>query len=150
MSELTPRLSLYKPADDGSEPLNVATDLNDNLEKLDSAVGAVPATSTTPPAGVFNGMIRQNTDDQSLQYYRNNTTWTQIWAKGAAFAGDALVALGNKIGIGTLTPGAVLDAITASAADIFLRLKVTGDTEPRVQIESTGIKLGPGGVTAPD
>lgn len=150
MSELTPRLGLYKPADDGSEPLNVATDLNDNLERLDTAVGAVPATTSTPPPGVFNGMIRQNTDDQSLQYYRNNTTWTQILAKGAAFAGDILQTVGSKIGIGTLTPGAIIDAITGSASDILARFKVTGDTQPRVQIESTGIKLGPGGSTAPD
>lgn len=150
MSELTPRLSLYKPADDGSEILNVATDLNDNLEKLDASIGAVPATTTTPPAVVFDGMLRQNTNDQSLQYYRNNSTWTQIWAKGAAFAGDALMALGNKIGIGTLTPGAILDAVTASASDILARFKVTGDTQPRVQIESTGLRLGPGGATATD
>lgn len=150
MSELTPRLNLYKPADDGSEPLDVATDLNDNLEKLDSSIGAVPATTTTPPPNVYDGMIRQNTNDQSLFYFRNNTTWTQIWAKGAAFAGDALVTLGNKIGIGTLTPGAVLDAITGSASDVLARFKVTGDTQPRVQLEHTGLKLGPGGSTATD
>lgn len=150
MSELTPRLSLYKPADDGSEPVNVSTDLNDNLEKLDASIGAVPALVATPPAGVFNGMLRQNTDDESVQYYRNNTTWTQIWAKGAAFAADALVTLGSKIGVGTLTPGAVLDAITGSSSDLLARFKVTGDTQPRVQIEHTGIKLGPGGSTATD
>jgi hypothetical protein len=150
MSELTPRLSLYKPADDGSEPVNVATDINDNLEKLDASIGAVPATVATPPAGVFNGMVRQNTDNQSLYYYRNNTTWTQILAKGAAFAADALLALGNKIGIGTLTPGAVLDAIVGSSADLLARFKVTGDTQPRIQIETTGIKMGPGGATVTD
>lgn len=150
MSELTPRLSLYKPADDGSEPVNVATDINDNLEKLDASVGAVPALVATPPPGIFNGMLRQNTDDESLQYYRNNTTWTQIWAKGAAFAADALMTIGSKIGIGTLTPGAVLDAVTATSSDLLARFKVTGDTQPRVQIEHTGIKLGPGGSTATD
>lgn len=150
MSDTTPRLGLYKPADDGSEPINVATDINDNLEKLDASVGAVPATVSTPPPGIFNGMLRQNTDDQSLYYYRNNSTWTQIWSKGAAFAGDALLALGNKIGIGTLTPGAVLDAIVGSAGDLLVRLKVTGDTQPRIQIESTGIRLGPGGSTVTD
>jgi hypothetical protein len=150
MAETTPRLALYKPADDGSEPVNVATDINDNLEKLDASVGAVPATVSTPPPGVFNGMIRQNTDNESLYYYRNNTTWTQIFAKGAAFAADALIALGNKIGIGTLTPGAVLDAIVGNSADLLARFKVTGDTQPRIQIETTGIKMGPGGATVPD
>jgi hypothetical protein len=150
MAENTPRLGLYKPADDGSEPLNVATDLNDNLEKLDASIGAVPATSSTPPPGVFNGMFRQNTDTEGLEYYRNNTTWTQILAKGAAFAGNILATVGNKIGIGTTSPGAVLDAIVGNSADLLARFRVSGDTQPRVQIETTGIKLGPGGATATD
>jgi hypothetical protein len=150
MAELTPRLGLYKPADDGSEPLNVATDLNDNLEKIDATIGAVPATVATPPPVVYNGMLRQNTDDQSLYYFRNNTTWTQILSKGATFAGDLLIGLGNKIGINVPAPGAAIDAILGNAADILARFKVTGDTQPRVQLESTGLKLGPGGATVPD
>ncbi len=44
MASTTPRLNLYMPADDGSEPINVATDLNDNLEKVDASIGFVPAT----------------------------------------------------------------------------------------------------------
>jgi hypothetical protein len=150
MSSTTPRLGFYKPADDGSEPLNVATDLNDNLERLDTTVGVVPATVSTPPPGVFNGMMRQNTDDQTVQYYRNNTTWTQLFSQGAAFAANALITLGNKIGIGTISPGAVLDAIVGSSSDLLARFRVSGDTQPRVQLEATGLKLGPGGSTATD
>lgn len=150
MADSTPRLGFYKPADDGSEPVNVATDINDNLEKLDASIGAVPATSTTPPPGVFDGMIRQNTNDQTLYYYRNNSVWTQILAKGAAFAGDLLITVGSKLGIGTTSPGAAIDAVLASASDILARFKVSGDAQPRVQIESTGIRLGPGGSTATD
>lgn len=149
MSELTPRLNLYKPADDGSEPVNVATDLNDNLEILDASIGAIPATTTTPPVTVFDGMLRQNTDDESL-YYRRGSTWTQILAKGAAFAGNLLLTLGNRIGIGTTTPGAILDVVVSNAADLILRFKSATDTQPRVVLDQTGLFIGPGGTTAAD
>lgn len=55
MSTTTPRLGLYKPADDGSELANVSTDLNGNLDRLEAAVGTVPVTSL--PTSCFNGKI---------------------------------------------------------------------------------------------
>lgn len=147
MSSTTPRLNLYMPADDGSEIVNVATDLNDNLEKIDASIGAVPATSSTPPNSPFDGMLRQNTDDQTVQYYRNGSTWTQLWSAGSTFVSNAILALGNKIGIGVTNPEAVLDAITASVSDILLRFKVSGESTSRVELTPTSLKFGSGSDT---
>lgn len=147
MSSTTPRLNLYMPADDGSEVVNVATDLNDNLEKIDASIGAVPATSSTPPDSPFDGMIRQNTDTQTVQYYRNNSIWTQLWAAGSTFASNAILALGNKIGIGVTSPGAVIDAITTNVSDLLLRFKINGESTSRVELTPTSLKFGSGSAT---
>lgn len=145
MSETTPRLGLYKPADDGSEPVDVATDLNDNLEKLDSYVGVVPSTSSTPPATPFDGMLTYEADT-SIVKYRKASVWTQLLAKGSTFFADILVGIGQKIGIGTLTPTAVIEAVVTNitTSPTVLKFRQTSDTNPRMQIDRDGIKLGPG------
>jgi hypothetical protein len=57
MSTTTTRLGLYKPASDGSEPPNVATDVNGNMDVLESMVGAVPTVSL--PTSCPDGKIVQ-------------------------------------------------------------------------------------------
>jgi hypothetical protein len=150
MAELTPRLSLYMPADDGSEPVNVATDLNDNLQKIDAVIGAVPATSSVPPATTFIGMFRQNTDTNTLEYLKSGNVWTQILSKGVAFVSNIALASGYKIGINTLTPVAIFEAVVASSTSILARMLVGSEVNPRIQIDSDGIRIGPGGATATD
>lgn len=62
MSTLTSRLRLYKPAADGSENVNVVSDLNDNWDRLDSLVSFVPVTSVTYPASSYQGQAFFETD----------------------------------------------------------------------------------------
>lgn len=150
MSSTTPRLSLYMPADDGSEPLNVSTDINDNLEKIDASVGFVPATESTPPSAMYNGMGRYNTDSGVTSFWKSaSSTWNQLLAAGSTFANDILVGAANKLGIGTTTPGAIVDGVlTSITAFPLLRFRQSSEANPRLQIDSDGIRLGKGSAVA--
>lgn len=149
MSELTPRVGLYKPADDGSQPINVATDLNDNLEKLDSAIGFVPATSATPPTTPFNGMATYETDTGRAKFYKNSV-WTYLLAAGANFLSHINLGKGFRLGLGvTGTPSAVIDVEADSVTSTpLVKYKATAEANPRMQLDSDGIKLGGGATTA--
>jgi len=147
MSATTPRVGFYLPEDDGSEPVNVATDLNDNLEKIDATIGFVPALEATPPSNTFNGMGRYNTDSGKVSFLKA-ATWTQILAEGATFLSNILMGAANRIGIGTTTPAAIVDvAVTNTATVPLLRYKASGEAYPRVQVDNNGIRLGGGSLT---
>ncbi len=145
MSSTTPRVGFYMPNDDGSEPVNVATDINDNLEKLDSSIGFVPSTSASPPATPFDGMATYETDTGQVKF-RKGGVWNYLLSAGATFAGNVLLSAASKIGIGNASPDGILDVIVASIAStpILAKFKQSADTQSRLQIESDGIKIGPG------
>jgi hypothetical protein len=151
MSELTPRLELYKPADDGSEPINVATDINDNLEKLDTVVGFVPSTSVTPPSFVFDGMATYETDTGRAKF-RKSGVWSYLVSAGVSYLADLWLGIGQKLGLGTDTPTAVVEAVVSNigTSPTILKFRQSSDTQPRMQLDSDGIRFGPGGVTATD
>lgn len=151
MSSTTPRVGLYLPADDGSEPVNVATDLNDNMEKLDSAIGFVPATSASPPSTPYDGMATYETDTGRTKF-RKGGVWTYLVSAGASFLSDIWLGVGQKLGLGTTTPAAAIEAVVtdSSVNPNVLRFRQTADTQPRIQIERDGFRLGPGGATVPD
>jgi len=145
MSDTTPRLGLYKPADDGSEPVNVATDLNDNLEKIDSLIGFVPATDAVPPAITYDGMGRYDTDTGKVRYFKNGTTWTQLLSAGASFVGNIILDAANRIGIGVASPAAIVDVdVTDATAVPLAKYKSTAQGNPRLQIDYDGIRAGAG------
>jgi hypothetical protein len=149
MSETTPRLGLYKPADDGSEPINVATDINDNLEKIDTLVGFVPATDSTPPSTTYDGMARYNTDSGKA-FFLKGVTWTQLLSAGVEFVGNIILGAANRIGIGVSSPAAIVDVeVTSATAVPLAKYKSTAEGNPRLQIDSDGIRSGPG-TTATD
>jgi hypothetical protein len=133
------------PADDGSEPINVATDLNDNLEKLDSTIGFVPSTSTTPPSTVYDGMATYETDTGRAKF-RKGGVWNYLATAGASFLSDLWLGIGQKLGLGTTTPTAVIEAVVSSivTAPTLLKFRQNSDTNPRMQIDVDGIKIGPG------
>lgn len=147
MSTTTPRLALYKPADDGSEFVDVATDLNQNFDKLDSSIGFIPATSSTPPPSPFAGMARQDSDT-GRAWYRDsaNSTWVQVLNSGSTFDSNIQLTSGKKIGIG-MVPGASIDLQAATLTDMNLKMKASGDSASRVVIDSNGLALGPGNAT---
>ena len=148
MSSTTPRVGFYMPADDGSEPVNVATDLNDNLEKMDSAVGFAPATSGADPSALYDGKPAYETDTGRAKF-RKGGVWSYLLTSGASFISDIWLGLGQKLGIGTTTPSAVIEAVVSSVvtSPTVLKFRQSADTNPRMQIDVDGIKIGPGNAT---
>jgi hypothetical protein len=147
VSTTTSRLALYKPADDGSEPIDISTDINQNLDKIDAAIGFIPATSSTPPAVPFAGMARQDSDT-GRAYYRNsaNSSWVQIVNEGSTFNADVVMVSGKKLGIGR-TPSTVIDVEHTSTGSLPAQWRVTGDTEPRVRLAWDRLEFGTGAAT---
>jgi len=147
MATTTPRLALYKPADDGSEYVDVATDLNQNMDKLDASIGFIPATSSTPPPSPFAGMARQDSDTVRTWYRDStNSTWIQILSAGGTFDSNIQLTSGKKIGVGT-SPGASLDITAATLGDMAIKMRNAGDTNSRVIIDGA-LSLGPGNISA--
>lgn len=152
MSTTTPRLGLYQPEDDGSEPINVATDLNDNLERIDSGVGFVPSTSAVPPATPFDGMATYETDTNVAKFRKAATSaWVQLLSAGSIFANHLLINAANRIGIGVASsPTAMVDAIVANIFTFpFAKYKASGEPTHRLEINHDGIRIG-GGQVAPE
>ncbi len=118
MSTLSTRLSLYLPASDGSEPYNVVTDLINNFNKIDAAVGATPVTSSTRPASAYDGQWIRETDTNRL-YVSNGTL-----PGSASF-------LTQPFTVGTR-------AIITGANARTLRLAQTADSEDRWLVDSDG------------
>lgn len=135
MSSTTSRVSLYKPA--GSENINVTTDLNNNLDKIDTNLGCrVVATATARNAisPFWEGMLVRQTDTGAV-YVSNGTppisgSWTQV-----ATAGSALSITG--------TNSMVLNGTASST--VKLESLVSGDGNDRFQMTADGtMKWGPG------
>lgn len=80
MSTTTPRVGLYKPADDGSEPANVSTDLNGNTDILEANLGVVPVTAL--PTSCMDGKVVRVTTAGNRVYYARGAmpggTWVEI------------------------------------------------------------------------
>jgi hypothetical protein len=68
----TPKLGLYRPLADGSEFYSVVTDLLNNWDKIDAAMGATAVTSSTRPASAYNGQLIRETDTSRV-YVSNGT-----------------------------------------------------------------------------
>lgn len=85
----TTRLSLYKTSSDGSDLVNVVTDLLNNWDAIDLNIGYRDCTSTTRPSTVWKGLPIRESDTGRL-YISNGTSpasgsWKQIPAEGATF-----------------------------------------------------------------
>jgi hypothetical protein len=75
----TTKLGLVKPTPGTAEPVNVLTQLDDNWDKIDSAMGNGIFTSVTNPTGGnrFNGQIIYETDTTLWKMW-DGTNWIII------------------------------------------------------------------------
>jgi len=100
MSTLTSRLRLYKPAADGSENVNVVSDLNDNWDRLDAMVSFVPVTVGTYPASGYRGEAFYETDTGkgyiNTSAVASTITKAQVLVAGAGF--DSNISLTSSAG----------------------------------------------------
>lgn len=116
MSALTARLGLYKPA--GGELMNVVTDLDNNLDKLDAAIGFVPSTSTTRPTAVFSGMSIRETDTGRLYVSDGSIPASGSWTRQLNIVG---------------TP-----SLVSLTTDLVIRNRVGTEGNDRLQIRGDG------------
>lgn len=85
-STTTTRLALVKPTPGTSEPVNIATQLNTNWDKVDSSIGAIPCTEATKPASPYDGMIIRTTDTRRLYVWNaTQANWDQVMSVGSSF-----------------------------------------------------------------
>jgi len=135
MSTTTTRLSLYKTASDGSEFVNVVTDLLNNLDAIDLNIGYRDCTSTTRPSTVWRGLPIRESDTGRL-YVSNGSapasaSWVEIPSAGASvlsamtFAGA--VGMNSTLAVtGAATFNSTLRSV--GAASLNSTLAVTGAT----------------------
>lgn len=144
----SPRLGLYRTAADGSEDVNVVLDVLNNLDKLDTFVGALACTSGTHPASPYNGQVIRETDTGKLLVCTNTSgpVFTQVLF-GTAVYGSAL----NVVGSVSLTGPSGFFHESDTSFDISLATSVDGDTQHRFRLFASGrMEWGPGGATARD
>lgn len=156
MGTTTTRISLYKPLDDGSEFVNVATDLNQNWDKLDAAAGFQVVTSSTRPSSPYSGKGIAESDTSYRTYFSNGTSpasasWVQIPNSGSTFNADLDLTSGKQINIGASSSVASIAVVNSATGDDFLSSRITGDTQSRYLVDANGDTYwGPGGSTAAD
>jgi hypothetical protein len=110
MSSLTTRVGLYKPADDGSEPPSVSTDLNGNWDIVESRIGVVPTVSL--PASCPDGKIVQVAG--------------RVWVTIGAQPGGAWVELAAKPLFGRQTSDQAVSSATTGTTLVDTTMSITG------------------------
>lgn len=148
MSTTTTRVALYKPDATGIENINVVTDVNNNMDKIDSLIGFVICTSGTRPATPYAGEAIYETDT-SKAYVCTSTgpaVWTQLLIGTAGFDSNiSLPAVTQRVSIGGSGSSGSFTALRAAATDPSLTFGVTGDSVMRLFIGADGkLSWGPG------
>ena len=156
----TTRLGMYKSKSDGSEDVNYTTDIGQNLDKLDAAVGYQIVTSSTRPSTPYPGKPITESDTGYRTYFSNGTSpasgsWVEIPNSSGTFGGDLDLSSSSTLSIGAATlsrtAGGSLSTNTnfqsqrTVVGDVALSALLTGDTFDRARIYADGkLELGPG------
>ncbi|MEU6234413.1 hypothetical protein [Kitasatospora sp. NPDC047058] len=148
MSTTTPRMGLYKTASDGSELVNVVTDLLNNLDKLDLNANFRDCTSSTRPSTVWAGLCIRESDTGRLWVSNGSApasgSWKQLPVEGATFL--AGLVLGSTLAVaGAVTFNSTL-AVTG-AATLSSTLGVAGAVNLNSTLAVTGASTLTGNVT---
>jgi hypothetical protein len=137
MSTTTTRLGLYKPAADGSELVNVVTDLNNNMDSIDAKMGAFACTSGTRPGSPYNGQMIRETDTGKLMLW-DSASWKQVLYNTAQFTNSIGLASGSQLNIGTSGAPDAISIKSAAGATFIFSSRVAAETTSRFTIDSEG------------
>lgn len=145
MSTLTTRVGLFKPAADGSELVNVVTDLNNNLDKIDSWLGATVCTSGTRPGAPWAGQIIRESDTAKM-YCWSGAAWVQLLHGTANYDSSInLPSVSSQLNIGASGAAAAFSAKRTNSTDLLLSGRVGAETNDRFSLtQAGGISWGPG------
>lgn len=136
MSTNTSRLALLKPA--GSENVNVATQINDNLDKIDLNMNFRVCTSSTRPSVVYAGMSIYETDTGNCYVSNGNAPASSSWT-------SQLVTSSGTI---TITGTNLLNLSGSASGTDKLAAFVSGDSVDRFRLRADGmLQWGSGGAT---
>lgn len=140
MSSTTPRVSLYKPA--GGEDINVTTDLNNNLDKIDTnlnfrVVANEAARNAISPH--WEGLSVRETDTGRCYVSNGTAPISGSWSE---------IVQANNTTVGEMLFGNLIRNTRATAADSGYETRVTGDTFARWYVQAGGTQYwGPGNAT---
>lgn len=120
---LTTRLAMVKPTPGTGELVNVATQLNTSLDKIDSVIGATICTSATRPATPFDGQLIRETDTRRMYMWNaTQVAWDQILVGGGTFTVEVSIdrpVLGDNILTGRVTGDAFSRLLVENQGNIF-------------------------------
>lgn len=144
MGTYTSRGNFYKPAADGTENVNVVTDLNNNMDRLDALLGWRPVTSSTMPASAFQGAAVYATD--TGKGYLNSAsgasaTWVQVPVAGATF--DSGMTFNGSV----VASGSFFRSYRAAASSGVFAGRIGTEVEDRFLVLADGKLQWGGGVT---
>lgn len=155
MSSTTSRVVLYKPA--GGENVNVTTDLNNNLDKIDTNLNfrVVANAAARNAISPFWAGLNVRETDTGRTYVSNGTapisgSWSQIPNTGSTLAGDLDLASGTQVNINANNGTGMFAGKGASVGTDFLNAQITGDTTNRYVVNADGATFWGGGVTTQD
>jgi len=135
MSSTTPRVSLYKPA--GGENVNVTTDINNNLDKLDTNLNFRVAANTTARNAIspfWEGLNVRDTDSGKLWVSNGSAPISASW--------DQIVTAN------TFTTA--VNIATSATGNNGIVFKTNGDAADRFRVRGDGQMVFGGGTTSPD
>jgi len=136
MATSTTKLGLRKPDPDPTtgDFIDVVTDVNDSMDKLDAAVGTFICTSGTRPVGSLRWDGRDIFETDTRRRYMWSTTvndWLPILQSRAA-AGPYL------LGPSTDTTGEGINGQASGSSVAMWKTRVTGDANSRFMIDAAG------------
>jgi hypothetical protein len=99
---------MYKSKSDGSEDVDYSTDIGQNLDKLDAAVGFQVVTSGTRPSSPYSGKPIMQSDTSYSTYFSNGTSpasasWVEIPNSSSTFGSNLKLASSAQLVIGVDT-----------------------------------------------
>lgn len=160
MATTTPRLSLRKPEDTSpDDPVNVVSDLDDNFDKIDSAVGFESVSSFPVSPFLGKGVIRSDLNNRAFVW--NGTSWQEVVVIGGMTtpeAEDATTVTTLSTSFVTLAPEVNQTFIAPPSGRVFVtitgRFANSGGSTTRLSWEIRNTNVGgsiiTGGAAAED
>lgn len=101
----TTRLALYKSKSDGSELVSYTTDIGQNWDRVDAAVGFQIVTSSTRPSAPYSGKAIAQSDTTYSTFFSNGTapasaSWVEIPNSSSTFASNLKLSTTSQLVIG--------------------------------------------------
>lgn len=122
----TARISLYKSKSDGSELVNYTTDLGQNWDKVDAAVGFQIVTSSTRPSSPYSGKPIAESDTGKLYYSNGSAPASASWVE-IPQPTNSFTLTGTKTITLNGTAGSTTKLIALVSGDTFNRFEQTAD-----------------------